>query len=128
MNVSELKTQLDEISRVTTNEWMASLTPRGVAELEFHNKNREATAESEAKANDTYEKFYGNKKYYSATYRSKAYLYDWIARHSPDKVVLDYACGSGALTLKAAEAGAKLAIGLDISDVSIRLAQAEAKR
>jgi len=41
--------------------------------------------------------------------------------------VLDYACGQGGLARQAAKSGAKLAIGLDISDVSIHNARELAK-
>ena len=35
-------------------------------------------------------------------------------------VFLDYACGNGSNAIAAAKAGAKLSIGLDISDVSVQ--------
>jgi ubiquinone/menaquinone biosynthesis C-methylase UbiE len=127
MNNSQLLKCLDEIDRISTEQWLASLTPRGKAELDFHNKHREPSRPQTA-SEDTYEKFYGNKKYYTTVQRSLDYTRDWIARHSPGKVVLDYACGNGQLAIQAAQAGAQLAIGLDISDVSIRNAQAEAAR
>jgi ubiquinone/menaquinone biosynthesis C-methylase UbiE len=41
----------------------------------------------------------------------------------PGKVFLDYACGDGGRAIQAARAGAALAIGLDISDVSVRNAE-----
>ena len=50
----------------------------------------------------------------------------WIRQHAPGKVFLDYACGNGMLAVQAAQAGAALSLGLDISDVSVRNAQADA--
>lgn len=127
MTDSQLLECLDEIDRISSEQWLASLTPRGKAELDFHNLHREPSR-PQAASEDTYEKFYGNKKYYSTVQRSLDYTKNWIALHSPGKVVLDYACGNGQLAIQAAQAGAQLAIGLDISDVSIRNAQAEAAR
>ena len=124
MEIEALRSRLDEINRITTAEWMDRLTPRGKTELEFHDKTREPAAEQTSRQRDTYEKFYGNKKYYSATARSVAYQRAWVERMAPGNVVLDYACGNGTMALAAAGVGAKLAIGLDISDVSVRNARA----
>jgi ubiquinone/menaquinone biosynthesis C-methylase UbiE len=127
MDLTALHSRLDEIDRISPADWLASLTPRGKAELEFHNLDRDK-ARQEAMPQDTYEKFYGNKKYYSATQRSLEYTDQWIKKHAQGAVVLDYACGNGTMAMRAAKAGAKLAIGLDISDVSVRNARAEAER
>ncbi len=75
---------------------------------------------------DTYERFYGNKKYYQATNRSKTYVDDWISTHARNKVFLDYACGNGVNAIKGAKAGAALSIGLDISSVSVANASQDA--
>lgn len=48
-------------------------------------------------------------------------------KNAPGRVFLDYACGDGAHAIRAAKAGAGLAIGIDISDVSIRNCQVNAK-
>lgn len=117
--LARLRVTLDEIEKIAPAEWYAGLTPRQRAEMDFHNKNRDAAAEAATIAQDTYEKFYGNRKYYSTTQRSLAHSYDWIEKHSRGKVVLDYACGDGNMAMRAARAGAKLVVGLDISDVSI---------
>jgi len=126
IDIQALRTRLDEINKVSSEQWMAKLTPRGVAELEFHNRARDR-AELEQLDQDTYEKFHGNKKYYSATKRSHDYIHDWIRKHAPGAVVLDYACGQGGSARLAAKSGAKLVVGLDISDVSIRNARQLAK-
>lgn len=126
--LTRLHARLDEIERIESDEWLAALTPRGKAELTFHDQHRDRTAVAETMAKDTYEQFYGNRKYYSAIQRSLDYTYDWIAKNARGKVVLDYACGDGNIALKAAEAGAQLAIGIDISRVSVNNGAAEAKR
>jgi SAM-dependent methyltransferase len=68
----------------------------------------------------------GNKRFYSTVAKSKEYTHRWIERQAPGRIVLDYACGQGELALRAARAGAELAIGLDISGTSIANARADA--
>lgn len=105
---------------------IAQLSERKRKELEFHNLHRDPkTVETVAK--DTYELMYGNKKYYSTVQLSRQYIHDWLAKHVPGKVFLDYACGNGEMTRTAARLGTKLAIGLDISDVSVANGQRAAR-
>ena len=67
MLINELQEHLKSIDSISNEDWMNSLTPRKMAELEFHNRDRDVEFATKSKANDTYEKFYGNRKYYSAT-------------------------------------------------------------
>jgi ubiquinone/menaquinone biosynthesis C-methylase UbiE len=128
MDVTALRAELENINRITDQEWMSSLNERKRLELEFHDRDRDRKKIDEMKQQDqdTFERFYGNKKYYDATQDSKVYVDDWIAKHAPGKVFLDYACGNGDGAIKAAKAGAALAIGLDISSVSVNNARADA--
>lgn len=112
---------IDGIDKINNDTWLSSLNDRKREELEFHNRDRDPLLIEKAKSSsDTYEKFYGNKKYYDTIARSRRYAEEWIARHAPGKVFLDYACGNGHNALAAAKAGAALALGLDISDVSVQ--------
>ena len=77
---------------------------------------------------ETYDKFYGNKKYYKTTSLSTNYCEEWVKVDAKEKIFLDYACGNGFNAIKADKAGAKLSIGLDISDVSINNARKLAKK
>jgi len=95
------------------------LSQRKKKELLFHDKNRDRE-QSIQEATDTYEKFYGNKKYYKTTKRSVEYVKNWIKKETKDKIFLDYACGNGFNAILAAKNGAKLAIGIDLSPVSIK--------
>lgn len=122
-----LREQLAKIDQISNTNWMSALTPRGLAELEFHNKHRDTQTVDKVRGEDTYEAFYGNRKYYATTKRSRRYVEDWIGRMAPGAVFLDYACGNGDMARLAARSGAALAIGLDISDVSIRNARDAAK-
>jgi len=125
VDTEALKARLDEIEKVTDEEWINSLDERKRKELEFHDIHRDRS-EPESMDQDTYEKLYGNRKFYAATELSKAYVDRWIAENARGKVFLDYACGNGFNAIKAAEAGAKLAIGIDISRVSVENARRDA--
>jgi ubiquinone/menaquinone biosynthesis C-methylase UbiE len=98
--------------------WIDQLEARKREEIDFHNFERErhdgAVVEAQ-KERDVH----ANKKYYAISDSSTAWVDDWLERNVRGKVFLDYACGNGVRSIQAARAGAKLAIGLDISDVSV---------
>ncbi len=121
-----LRNRLREIDAISDEEWQASLAPRKKAELEFHDQHRDRQAADHAACQDTYEKLYGNKKYYAATRRSIDYTEQWIINNSKNKIVLDYACGDGEYAILAAKHGAELAMGLDISPLSVQNARKDA--
>jgi ubiquinone/menaquinone biosynthesis C-methylase UbiE len=109
-----------------SQEWYASLNERKIAELEFHNRDRDKNL-TKSLPQDSYELLHGNKKYYQTTNTSREYVSEWIKENAKGKVFLDYACGNGGNAIEAAKAGAKMAIGLDISDVSVNNANQEAE-
>jgi SAM-dependent methyltransferase len=120
-----LRKQIAELSLVPSEVVLASLDERKRRELAFHDATRDR-ARIQSMDSDTYERFYGNKKYYHATEPSKRYVEAWIAGHSRGRIVLDFACGNGAGAISAARAGAELALGLDISPVSVANAAEDA--
>jgi ubiquinone/menaquinone biosynthesis C-methylase UbiE len=127
--VRALLAAIDDIDRIGNDAWLDTLDGRKKAELEFHNRDRDpAFRQNAGKAGDTFERFYGNHKYYRATRRSNEYIFDWIARNAKDKIFLDYACGNGGYSMFAAKAGAALVAGFDISDVSVRNVRATAEK
>lgn len=126
MNIDTLTRAIDEIDRIGNQRWLSTLDDRKRKELEFHNRDRDKAFQATL-AQDTYEKFYGNKKYYRATARSHQYIDAWVEQHARGKVFLDYACGNGGYAIGAAKAGAALALGFDISDVSVRNAREAAQ-
>jgi ubiquinone/menaquinone biosynthesis C-methylase UbiE len=107
---------LRELEQKTDAEWLSSLNPRKKAELAFHDRQRGLVNTLTEQA---YEDVYTNEKYYSTVMLSKNYVDSWIEMHAPGKVFLDYACGNGECARIAARSGAEVAIGLDISRVSI---------
>lgn len=127
MDVEVLKNRLQEIETITNQQWLDSLDDRKKKELEFHDADRD-TSRIKSLDRDTYEKFYGNRKYYQATGLSSAYVNNWIRENARNRVFLDYACGNGGNAIKAAKYGATLAIGLDISRLSVENAKREAKK
>lgn len=127
MEINNLITHLDEISRITNQQWLEGLNDRKLKELQFHNADRDKQRIKQLDS-DTYEKFYGNKKFYNTVSKSKEFVANWIKTEAKGKVFLDYACGNGNNALLAAQSGALLSIGLDISDISIDNAKEEAKR
>ncbi|MBV6417039.1 MAG: Ubiquinone/menaquinone biosynthesis C-methyltransferase UbiE [Steroidobacteraceae bacterium] len=125
--MEQLLHAIDAIDRIGNDEWLATLDDRKRTELEFHNRDRDPEFRKQAaSSSDTFEKFYGNKKYYGAARRSKLYVDNWIADHGRGRIFLDYACGNGQYALHAAKSGAKLALGFDISDVSVQNARRNA--
>ena len=127
-STADLLRAVDEIDRIGNEAWLGSLDERKLKELEFHNRDRDPGFKQSAESSsDTYEKFYGNRKYYRATARSKEYIQEWIAAHARGKVFLDYACGNGFYAIDAAKAGAAQALGFDISNVSVENARRAAQ-
>jgi ubiquinone/menaquinone biosynthesis C-methylase UbiE len=113
--------RIDEIDLIGNKTWIEQLNQRKIAELEFHNRDRDPAFRAQAEeSEDAFERFYGNKKYYDTIKRSKAYVDNWIAENARGKVFLDYACGNGHNALHAARSGAELSLGLDVSDVSVQ--------
>jgi ubiquinone/menaquinone biosynthesis C-methylase UbiE len=127
VRLEQLVERLNTLDKISNEEWIAKLNERKLKELEFHDLHRN---ENQIKSldKDTYEKLYGNAKYYQATGRSRAYVENWIDTYAKNKIFLDYACGNGSLAIRAAKAGAKQTIGIDLSSVSISNARQNAAK
>jgi len=121
-SIAQLSSHLDQRVGFKTTSWVDQLEPRKREEIDFHNFDRETTDQTIVEA-QKYKGVHANKKYYAVTDTSVAWLDQWIKRHVKDKVFLDYACGNGLRTIQAARDGARISIGIDISDVSIRNAR-----
>jgi SAM-dependent methyltransferase len=118
--LDRLNLAIDKIDKIDNSTWQNILTDRKKKELEFHDKDRDCNVVQETLASDTYEKFYGNKKFYKITNRSQSYVQSWIRLESKNKIFLDYACGNGENATSAAKYGALLSLGFDISGVSVK--------
>jgi ubiquinone/menaquinone biosynthesis C-methylase UbiE len=127
--ITVLRHAIGGIRSKTAADFIEALEERKRKELEFHDRDRNRQAKAEiAPSSDMYDKYYGNKKYYVATDASRQYTANWIKQHAAGRVFLDYACGDGAYAIMAAQAGAKLSIGLDISPVSVKNAAQDADK
>jgi ubiquinone/menaquinone biosynthesis C-methylase UbiE len=125
MEIDTLQQRLKQIEAIADEQWLSTLSERKKKELEFHDADRD-TSRIEALDKETHEKIYGNRKYYDATGLSKDYVDKWLQDNCKGKIFLDYACGNGRNAIKAAKCGAALAIGIDISRVSVENAKREA--
>ncbi len=98
-------------------EFAAALEERKRREREWANFSRDKQLAN--RSGETQEQHRDNRKWYSTTQLSLEYREAWLSAKVPGKVFLDYACGDGHETLKAARLGAALAIGIDVSNVSV---------
>jgi ubiquinone/menaquinone biosynthesis C-methylase UbiE len=127
MTKQELLQHLEVLSRKTDEEWLLTLNERKSKEIEFHNLDRDRNFTGNL-PKDTYNKLKGNRKFYKTVQLSSNYYENWLKSHCKDRIFLDYACGDGVNAIRAAKVGASLAIGLDISDISIKNARALAEK
>ncbi len=118
MEVLDLIKHLQARPLKMSRDQLGKLEKRKREELEFHNLDREKQDPNLiAKREET--GIHENKKFYSIAKDTYDYVNRWLNENVKDKVFLDYACGDGKEVIRAANYGARLAIGIDISDVSI---------
>lgn len=105
-NVDKLKEYISNIE--FDNVFFNNLSERKKEEMEFHDDDRK----DDSLTHNQY--FYGD-----VTKKSLEYVDNWFKSNISGKVFLDYACGNGDNAIIAAQNGAALSIGMDISPVSI---------
>lgn len=126
---SELIKRVESLDAISNEQWLGQLNERKIEELKFHDAYRKRGDHLDGHnqvAGDTFEVLTGNKKFYSTVDLSTKYIQSWICQKSPNKIVLDYACGDGKNAILAAESGASLAVGIDISRESVNNARCDA--
>ncbi len=121
-----LSAALQALQSRDSKEFAAALDERKRREREWANFSRDKRLINAG--GETEEKHRGNAKWYSTTQLSLEYRNAWLAEKVPGKVFLDYACGDGLETLKAARIGASVAMGIDVSNVSVANAAETALR
>lgn len=129
MTVEELKQALNDPARsIALRELLLTLEPRKQEELEFHDSDREVDSAGHPVTSGKGVEA-SNKRFYDTNRKSTGYVSSWLERETKGKIFLDYGCGNGSVAVTAAKSGAALAIGIDISSVSIEnakvLAEAE---
>jgi ubiquinone/menaquinone biosynthesis C-methylase UbiE len=112
-----LRATLESLKARKSGEFAATLDERKHSERQWANFSRDKRLANSR--GETKEEHRGNAKWYSTTQLSLNYRDNWLAQRVPGRVVLDYACGDGLETLKAARMRAALAIGIDVSNVSV---------
>ena len=93
-------------------------------ETEFHNKIRGGELKKDSKK---FNYLTSNKKFYSITGKSRNFVADFLKKECPGRRFLDYCCGDGQMVIYLAEKGAE-AVGIDISDTSIKNAREKAEK
>lgn len=98
--------------------WMQSLEERKREEADFHDQYRAGHVNEQHGTSS-------NHRFYEAASVVDDYRASWIRKWAsvPPATFLDFACGDGLLTIEAAKAGAQAAVGIDISEISVRNAQ-----
>lgn len=76
---------------------------------------------------DEYAKHFSNMKFYSITKSSFARRDLLLYKNIKGAVALDYCCGNGEIAIEMAKRGASKVVGIDISEVAVKNAQAIAK-
>jgi SAM-dependent methyltransferase len=104
---------LDQQSALAPNGWFTGLDPRKREEAAFHDADRVAHRDERAGSSP-------NRRFYEAATPVRDLVQQWLARTVPGRTFLDYACGNGLTALTAARSSASLAVGIDISEVSVR--------
>lgn len=112
---SDLIDWIDSQPIASGAEWMASLEERKREEAEFHDGYRAGHVNEQHGTSS-------NHRFYEAANVVSDYRDAWIKKWAQVKpaTFLDFACGDGLLTIEAAKAGASVALGIDISEVSVR--------
>jgi ubiquinone/menaquinone biosynthesis C-methylase UbiE len=119
VDVTNLRDALVKLKSQRSEDWLKSLSSRKLEEQHFHDERLDD--------DDPDKGLTPNRKYYSVTNLSHEYIQEWMRKNVPGKAILDYACGTGGLTLDAAKMRANLAVGLDISRASVERGEREAK-
>ena len=100
-------------------EWLGLLSPRKREEATFHDWTHGPDVDT-PEQEEEWTSDHPNMKFYATDQETALHREEWIQKHAPGQVVLDYACGRGTLAMMAAAAGAALSIGIDISPASIQ--------
>ena len=119
--IADLQAWLRTQQPVLGRDWLAALEDRKREEAEFHNADR-ADHRDESRESSP------NRKFYESYSIVEDYVDSWVRAHAAGGAFLDYACGNGHLARMAAAAGARVVVGIDISDVSVRNAAERAEQ
>jgi SAM-dependent methyltransferase len=111
-SLTDLRTLLENEPLTLGDSWLGRLEDRKREEASFHDADR--AGHSDEKENSS-----PNRRFYEATTIIADHLDTWMKERVRGRVFLDYACGNGLQTVRALKHGAELAVGIDISQVSV---------
>jgi SAM-dependent methyltransferase len=112
----DLRNVLDREPLALGSTWLGTLDERKQDEASFHDGDRVGHHDENAESTP-------NRRYYEAAGIVVDHVDDWLDRRAKGRVFLDYACGNGLQTSRALRKGVALAVGIDISEVSVRNAR-----
>jgi SAM-dependent methyltransferase len=112
--LQEIRKWLASQPPVQGDVWLDTLGDRKVEEARFHDHDREGHRDEVSPESSP------NRRFYEAALIIHDHYERWMERVAPQAIVLDYACGNGAQTIAAVRAGAAMAVGIDISELSVR--------
>ncbi len=114
-DAASLREWADEQPVALGETWVSQLEPRKQEEATFHDSYRQGHV-NEIHGTSS------NHRFYEAATIVADHTDRWLRQYAsiPPATFLDFACGDGTQTIKAAKAGAELAIGIDISETSVR--------
>jgi SAM-dependent methyltransferase len=110
---SSLSAWIDSQQPFLGSNWVSALDDRKREEAEFHDADRAGNRNERADSSS-------NRRFYAAARPLRDAIDAWINEKALDSIFLDYACGDGTQAIRAAKAGARLSVGIDISEVSVR--------
>ena len=114
VRVRQLRDWLDSQPAIKGDVWLDNLGERKVEEARFHDEDREGHRDEDSPQSSP------NRRFYEAASDIREHYANWMQRRAANAIFLDYACGNGIQTIAAVRAGAALAVGIDISEVSVR--------
>ena len=114
-HADRLRDWIDRQPITLGDSWVGQLEDRKREEAEFHDGYRHGHVNEQHGTSS-------NHRFYEAASIVSDHVDAWLERWAkvPPATFLDYACGDGTQTIKAAKAGADLAVGIDISETSVR--------
>lgn len=112
-NSQELLRWIESQPQMLGQAWLGGLEERKREEAEFHDADRTDRRDEAPESTP-------NRRFYEAAGKVQTALADRIASLAPGSAFLDYACGNGRETIAAARDGAVVALGIDISETSVR--------
>jgi ubiquinone/menaquinone biosynthesis C-methylase UbiE len=114
--IPDLRRVLDNEPLALGSGWLGTLEERKQEEASFHDEDRGGHHDESPESSP-------NRRFYEAAGIVVENLESWLERRAKGKIFLDYACGNGLQTLRALQKGVELAVGIDISEVSVRNAR-----